>query len=441
MATCATACGSSSASDPKSASASALKVTPPSRVGGGHGDPPAEHGASAANVEAGPGSTRLRKRLAKDLATSGPHVGVFVFDLSADAPLVSRNRNVRRMPASLEKLYTSVALLQMLGPRARLHTTIVGSGHMAAHGVWRGNLFLVGGGDPTLGDGSWNQSYDGGYGPTLGELVAQLRRDGIRRVDGKVYGDATLFDAHRGGPLTHNRADIPDYEGEMSALVFDHGASAKGYSPTTFAARELVLTMHDAGIRTGLSRKPGVAPAQARQLARVSSPPLETMLRIMDTYSDDLFADLFAKQIGYRFFGGQGTLTKGAIEIRQDLAADYDIHPKLYDGSGLDKADRSSPAEIIRLLTQIWRTPVGRDLWSDMAVVGKTGTAESLGIGSYAAGHCVAKTGTLNYVTNLAGYCDARGGHTLAFAVMVDGPSNAEALPALSRAVSAVAAY
>ncbi len=76
-----------------------------------------------------------------------------------------------------------------------------------------------------------------------------------------------------------------------------------------------------------------------------------------------------------------------------------------------------------------------------MAVVGKTGTVQSLGVGSYAAGHCVAKTGTLDYVTNLAGYCAARGGHTLAFAVMVDGPSNYEALPALSRVVSAIAAY
>jgi serine-type D-Ala-D-Ala carboxypeptidase/endopeptidase (penicillin-binding protein 4) len=431
---CAAACGGSSHSD--NGSGTALKSAAPARAGATHGDPAAGDGA-----EAGPGRTRLRARITHDLSTSGSRVGVLVFDLSGNAPLMARNQRVGRAPASLEKLYTSVVMLQMLGPQARLHTTIVGSGHMAAHGVWHGNIFLVGGGDPTLGDGAWNQAYDGGYGPTLTELVAQLRRDGIRRVTGKVYGDEALFDTDRGGPLTHNRPDIPDYDGELSALVFDHGASAKGYSPATFAAHELVLTMRDSGIRTAFSRRSGVAPTHARLLAKVSSPPLQTMLRIMDTYSDDLFADLFAKQLGHRFFGGKGTLAKGAIEIRQELASKYGLHPVIHDGSGLDKADRSSPAQIVDLLTQIWHTPVGRDLRSDMAVVGKSGTVESLGIGSYATGHCVAKTGTLNNVTNLAGYCNTRGGHTLAFAVMVDGPSNAEALPVLSRVVSAIAAY
>ena len=366
---------------------------------------------------------------------------MLVVDLTAHVPLDVRRQNVRRMPASLEKLFTSVALLRMLGPSARLHTRIVGSGHMAAHGVWDGNLFLVGGGDPTLGDGAWNQEYDGGYGPTLLQLATQLRHDGIHRIGGRLYGDGALFDADRGGPLTHNRPDIPDYEGEMSALVFDHGSTIKGYTPASFAARELAITMRETGIRTRLARKPGVAPPHARQLATVASPPLQPMLRIMDTYSDDLFADLFAKQLGQRFFGGRGTLAKGAIEIRQDLAEYYGLHPIVHDGSGLDKADRSSPADFVKLLSKIWGTKIGHDLHADMAVVGKSGTVQGLGIGTWAAGHCVAKTGTLDDVTNLAGYCRAEGGHTLAFTVMLDGPSNDQSIPVLSRVVSAIAAY
>jgi D-alanyl-D-alanine carboxypeptidase/D-alanyl-D-alanine-endopeptidase (penicillin-binding protein 4) len=401
-------------------------------------DPPRSGGESSTRR---PGRALLRKRIGQDLAGSGSQTGVLVVDLTAHDPLEARRENVRRMPASLEKLYTSVALLKMLGPNAHLHTKIVGSGHMAARGVWHGNLFLVGGGDPTLGDGAWNQEYEGGYGPTLLQLVAQLRHDGIRRVTGRVYGDGALFDADRGGPGTHNRADIPDYDGEMSALVFDHGSTAPGYSPATFAARELAITMRDSGIRTKLARKPGVAPVHARQLASVTSPPLQPMLHIMDTYSDDLFADLFAKQLGQRFFGGRGTLAKGAIEIRQDLAEHYGLHPVVHDGSGLDKADRSSPADFVKLLSEIWGTRIGRELHADMAVVGKSGTVQGLGIGTYAAGHCVAKTGTLNYVTNLAGYCNTKGGHTLAFAVMLDGPSNDQSIPVLSRVVSAIAAY
>jgi D-alanyl-D-alanine carboxypeptidase/D-alanyl-D-alanine-endopeptidase (penicillin-binding protein 4) len=64
-----------------------------------------------------------------------------------------------------------------------------------------------------------------------------------------------------------------------------------------------------------------------------------------------------------------------------------------------------------------------------------------MGVHTPAQGNCVAKTGTLNDVTNLAGYCTARGGQTLTFAVMIDGPSNYLAIPMLSRAVAAIARY
>jgi serine-type D-Ala-D-Ala carboxypeptidase/endopeptidase (penicillin-binding protein 4) len=64
-----------------------------------------------------------------------------------------------------------------------------------------------------------------------------------------------------------------------------------------------------------------------------------------------------------------------------------------------------------------------------------------LGIGTPARGRCVAKTGTLDNVTNLAGYCRARGGIDLTFALMIDGPANYIAIPILSRVVAAIARY
>ena len=53
----------------------------------------------------------------------------------------------------------------------------------------------------------------------------------------------------------------------------------------------------------------------------------------------------------------------------------------------------------------------------------------------------MAKTGTLNYVTNLAGYCRSHGGHTLAFTLMVDGPDNGTAVLLESRMIGAIARY
>ena len=58
-------------------------------------------------------------------------------------------------PASVEKLYTTLARSAACsGPSARLHTAVLGTGHLGRHGVWHGDLYLVGGGDPTFGDGA-----------------------------------------------------------------------------------------------------------------------------------------------------------------------------------------------------------------------------------------------------------------------------------------------
>ena len=108
----------------------------------------------------------------------------------------------------------------------------------------------------------------------------------------------------------------------------------------------------------------------------------------------------------------------------------YELHPTIVDGSGLSRADRSSPGEVVDLLHVIWHTPIGRELSSCTARrSGVNGTVQSIGPGTPAQGHCIAKTGTLNNVTNLAGYCTARDHHMLAFAVMIDGPVNWAALP------------
>src|SRR5205823_1202236 len=97
---------------------------------------------------------QLRAALSRALAKSGSHVGVSVYDLTAHEPLFELRDGVGRPPASVEKLYTTVAVLQKLGGDVRLHTTVFGSGHLGPGGVWHGNLYLRGRGDPTFGDGS-----------------------------------------------------------------------------------------------------------------------------------------------------------------------------------------------------------------------------------------------------------------------------------------------
>jgi serine-type D-Ala-D-Ala carboxypeptidase/endopeptidase (penicillin-binding protein 4) len=362
-----------------------------------------------------------------------------VYDLTAKQPLFALRANVGRPPASVEKLYTTVATLRELGPNTRLKTTVVGAGHLGPGGVWHGNLYLVGGGDPTFGDGGFNRNWEQGYGPTANQLVGQLVHDGIKHVTGWVIGDAALFDGLRGGPATGYAPDVPDFGGQLSALTYDHGSTFKKLNPGAFAAKELVLTMHGAGIGARPLNRTLPAPSAAQQLASVESPPLSVMLKLMDVPSDDFFAEMLTKQLGVRF-GGGGSITAGAQVISQEIAS-FGLHPRIVDGSGLSRDDRSSPGEVVDLLKKMWNTPTGRMLSASLPVVGVSGTVQGIAAKTAAQGRCIAKTGTLNYVTNLAGYCTARDGHVLAFALMIDGPGNWTAIQLFDQMVPAIAKY
>ncbi|MBV8218241.1 MAG: D-alanyl-D-alanine carboxypeptidase [Solirubrobacterales bacterium] len=386
-----------------------------------------------------PELTALRAALTSALNKAGPQTGAMVYDLTAKQPLFTLRAGVGRPPASVEKLYTTAAALTALGPNARFKTTIQGDGHLEPGGVWHGNLYLVGGGDPTFGDGAFNSVWEHGYGPTANDLVHQLARAGIKRVTGWVIGDAALFDELRGGPATGYAPDVPDFGGQLSALAYDHGSTFKNLNPGAFAAKELVLTMHGAGIGARPLNRTLPAPTGTTELASVESPPVNVMLKLMDVPSDDFFAEMLTKQLGVRF-GTAGSIAAGAQVISQQIAA-LGVHPDIVDGSGLSRSDRSSPGEVVDLLKTLWNTPNGRILAASLPTVGVNGTVQNIAEHTAAQGRCIAKTGTLNYVTNLAGYCTARDDHVLAFALMIDGPGNWTAIQLFDQMVPALAKY
>jgi serine-type D-Ala-D-Ala carboxypeptidase/endopeptidase (penicillin-binding protein 4) len=386
-----------------------------------------------------PEVSKLQASLTGAFKKTGPDSGALVYDLTAKQTLFALNPNTGRPPASVEKLYTTVALLSALGPDARLTTTVRGDGHLGPGGVWHGNLYLVGGGDPTFGDGSFNRTWEQGYGPTANDLVAQLRHKGITRVTGWVIGDAALFDDLRGGPATAYGADVPDFGGQLSALAYDHGSTFKKLNPGAFAAKELVLTMHGAGIGARPLNRTLPAPGGTQELASVKSPPLSVMLKLMDVPSDDFFAEMLTKQLGKQF-GTGGSIPAGAQVISETIDS-LGLHPTIVDGSGLSRSDRSSPGQVVALLRTMWNTPSGRVLAASLPVVGVNGTVKRIAAHTAAQGRCVAKTGTLNYVTNLAGYCTARDNHVVAFVLMIDGPPNWTVYQLLNQMVPAIARY
>lgn len=113
--------------------------------------------------------------------------------------------------------------------------------------------------------------------------------------------------------------------------------------------------------------------------------------------------------------------------MRATMTKRLGIHPTVVDGSGLSHSDRTSPLEIVSLLEAVSGTQIGTVLQADLAIPGRSGTLIHRMRGSSAEGRCQAKTGTLNGVSNLAGWCESLSGHLLAFCYLIDGRAEATA--------------
>jgi serine-type D-Ala-D-Ala carboxypeptidase/endopeptidase (penicillin-binding protein 4) len=363
----------------------------------------------------------LAAQLGHELAPAGEQSGAYVYDLSRRAPLFAARSDIPRPPASVEKLYTATAALELMGPAATLTTTVLGSGRLGGAGRWEGSLYLHGGGDPTFGGDSFIATHYGGVGTAVSTLAAQLvKTTGIRGVTGSVNGDESYFDSLRGEPASGYLPD-PDLEGELSALSFNRGESGDERGPhalAAYAARQLRAALGADGVRAHSS---GVAsaPPGARVLATLRSPPLRALLGLMLPPSDNFFAETLLKDLGARF-GGAGSTAAGAAVVRRVIAR-LGIHARILDGSGLSHSDATTPRQVVSLLADLATSPLGTTLRNDMAVAGHTGTLARRMRHSPAAGRCQGKTGTLIGVSNLAGYCHAANGDILAFAFFTDG--------------------
>jgi serine-type D-Ala-D-Ala carboxypeptidase/endopeptidase (penicillin-binding protein 4) len=363
--------------------------------------------------------------LARQLRIAGSHSSAYVYDITAKQPLYAARATTPRPPASVEKLYTAAAALARLGPTTRLSTTVLGTGQLGPGGVWEGDLYLRGGGDPTFGDSRFIRSHYSGLGASVSTLVEQLvRSDGIRAVRGSVYGDESVFDPQRGEPSSGYRQDR-FLEGTLSGLAFDRGASGGekiAHAPAAYAAHRLWAALKDDGVSIRGRYGAASTPVGAAQLAQVSSPTIAQLLALMLPPSDNFFAETLVKDLGAAA-GGAGTTAAGAAVVSKTIAELLGIHPRMVDGSGLSESDLTSVYDVADLLVELQPTPIGAILRGSMAVAGRTGTLEKRMRHTSAAGRCQGKTGTLTGYSNLVGYCQASNGHLLAFAFFNDGIS------------------
>jgi D-alanyl-D-alanine carboxypeptidase/D-alanyl-D-alanine-endopeptidase (penicillin-binding protein 4) len=372
--------------------------------------PAATRGALCAN---------LRARLVHG---GGAASGLYVIDGETGKPVCARAAGRPRPLASNMKLFTTSTALARLGPQSRIATTLKTDGSIDRNGVLRGSLYLVGGGDPALGTPSFYNRFHGGLGTNLFLLKRQVREAGVRSVTGRLYADDTVFDRLR-GVADSDYATSPEI-GPLSGLDFDSGyssASASSFAadPAETAAAILAQSLRAAGVGISTEVALGTAPPSSTELARVESPSLTEIVNTTDVYSDNHFAEMLIKLLGARF-GGAGATLAGAKVVEQ-FARGHESGVHAIDGSGLTRANRASPMQVVGLLRSMRRDPVGDEFIQDLALTGHEGTVADRMHGTAAYGRCRTKTGTISSVSNLSGYCFNRNGKVMIFSILMAG--------------------
>jgi D-alanyl-D-alanine carboxypeptidase/D-alanyl-D-alanine-endopeptidase (penicillin-binding protein 4) len=368
----------------------------------------------------------LKAVLAREMRAAPATSGAYVRDLDSGAVLFAERATTPRIPASVEKLFTTSSALLRLGPATTLQTVAATAPDAAVDpdGTLHGDLVLVGGGDPFFGDAS------------AARLARGVRAAGIRRIDGAVVGDESAFDARRSGCCA---GYDPDLGGVLSALAYDRGifAGHAQLSAARFAATRFTAELKTAGVTATGTAHAGAAPAGAKTIASLPSRSVAELARYINVPSNNFAAEMLFRDLGARF-AGRGTLANGAAVVRATVA-ELGVHPHVVDGSGLSRNDRTSPREVVRLLEQLSKRAVGKAFRASLAVTGRTGTVKARMRGTPADGRCQVKTGTLRLVSGLSGYCHTAGGRDVVFSFMSNRANTPAAKAREDRMAAAIA--
>ena len=123
--------------------------------------------------------------------------GIHIVDLASQQVLYERNSRKLFVPASNQKLLSTALALSRLGPDHRYTTALVSEAELDDEGVLRGDLVLLGGGDPNLSARilpyNPRQSFQRDLLLPLSELADQAVQSGLRRIEGDIIGDDARY--------------------------------------------------------------------------------------------------------------------------------------------------------------------------------------------------------------------------------------------------------
>ena len=407
-------------------------------------------------------------------------IGVVVKDLKRGNILYEINGNKPRTPASLTKLITAYGVLKGIPRELKFVTRLLSPAKTNGKEL-HGDLYLVGGGDPSF------------VSESMWKLVNNFKRTGIIRVRGDIIVDDSLFDYIRYGRDSQgvDRA----YDAPVSAMSFNWNSvnvyirpSKIGLAPLVFAdpknefievvnqaktvsgrARKIVvrrieveskgsyknrlLVTGQVGLqreelviyksvtrpslwsgynlkafleREGISvggrvKRGGVSP-EARQLASVESEPISTCVAKMMKFSNNYISGMLTKYLAVQN-NKLGNMNEG-LKILSGLLVDLGFTNFVIESSsGLSRRNKLRPMDVSRLLdisfTDFTLFP---EFISSLPISGIDGTLKKR-LQSKSA-WVRAKTGLLAGVVGLAGYAGSKRGTPKSFVFIYNGKSH-----------------
>lgn len=338
-------------------------------------------------------------------------------------PLVSSNETAQVVPASNLKIVTGAAALALLDPQSRLTTRFVTDGDPTDGRVVRGNLYMIGGGDPLLSTDSYlNQLPNGRQPATQMEAVAdQIVATGIREITGSVVGDDSRYDDVRIIDSWPERYLIQGQSGPLSALTVNDAWSATagpGSDPPVHAAAVLTQLLEERGVTVAGEATSGVAPEDAAPLTEVTSLTVAELVDEGLRFSDNTTMEMLVKEIGVQT-SDTGSTEAGLAAIRtwieeSGLPAEG---TEIVDGSGLSEQNRLTCRYVSALLEQQGTDGV---VANGLARPGEPGTLDDRLLEADLQGRVRAKTGTLRPVTALSGWLQTVPERNLGFSYIIN---------------------
>lgn len=413
--------------------------------------------------------------------SSPTSLSIWVQAVDEDKPLLAWNADRPQNPASVMKLVTTAAALDILGPSYTWPTEVYASAPVT-QGVLKGDLILKGYGNPMF------------FSEDLWTLLQALRNQGLRTIQGNLVLDNSFFSLPYEDPAAFDGAPYKPYNALPEALLLNQRATRFLIAPDPVTRRlniQSELPLPGVRIENSVkaSKKAGCGepamrvkptpsetviefsgsyapncgendfyrvavppenmllgafrhmwtqlggkfsgqvrvaptPPKARLLYTYSSRPLADIIIPMNKLSSNVMARQLLLSVAAKKLGAPATPEKGARALEHWLEENNMNWPGFVpgNGSGLSREARITARQLGDLLMHVYKSPTMLEFTASLPIVGIDGTVRKRLRGEDIQGRAQLKTGTLNGTRAIAGFMYSRNGEAYAIAVIQNEP-------------------